>query len=247
LKLASRLAMTGTAMRDVVDALRRLAPHAAIVMASVALGIAVSLLLEAAAGMAMSLWLTGTTSWWVGTDVLGPHSAIAWQSAIVLSGVFAWLAAPIRRGIHASARRVIAAIVLATFTQIPSLADWIEEHESQAFPRFRLELAAANDRDDTLVISDADVERVRWIDAGEDSRPGISIRFDAATADAVRERSIRRVGELDAIVVDGEVELVPRIHGVLLDGTLALHVPPDDRGRLVELYTRLTGRAAPSR
>lgn len=234
-------------MREVVQALKRLAPHAAIVMASVALGIVLSLLLEAAAGMATSLWFTGTTTWWVRTEVLGPHTPIAWQSAIVLSGVLAWLAAPLRRGIHASAHRVLAAIVLATLTQIPSLADWIHEHESQAFPRFRLELVAANDHDDALVISDADVERVRWIDAGEDGRPGISMRFDAATADAVRERSIRRVGELDAIVVDGEVELEPRTHGVRLDGRLALHVPPDDRGRLVELYARLTGRAAPSR
>jgi hypothetical protein len=239
--------VTGAARREVVLALKRLAPHAAIVMASVALGIGLSLLLEAAVGMATALWLTGTTSWWVGTDVLGPHTPLAWQSAIVLSGVFAWLAAPIRRGIHASAHRVLAAIVLATLTQIPSLADWIDAHESQALPRFRLELVAAHDHDDALVVSDADVERVRWIDADEDGRPSISIRFDTATADAVRERSIRRVGELDAIVVDGEVELAQRIHGVRLDGTLALHVRPDDRGRLVELYARLTGRAAPSR
>lgn len=329
-------------MAEIAKHLKRLRPHAAIVAASVTLGLVFALLLESVAGMAKLLWFSGATWWWISTDVLRPHTPLAWQSAIVLAGVLAWwIARPASHGARARAlwsvltgvlalvlvtevvlrpepaplqpspipwafvlvfgagvasaswlarrspkstrggnlasslgsslgpgRRIAAAVLLAVLSQVPSITDWIEEHESQSFPRFRLELVAAHavadpvlDRDhawaeglvwslddtDALVITDAEVERVRWVVDPEDGRPGLTIRFDAATAQAVRARSVRRVGEFDAIVIDGKTHMVPSIQAVLLDGALALHVPVSDRGRLAELYERLTGRAAPNR
>ena len=333
-------------MAEIGKHVKRLAPHAAVVLASVALAVAASLLLEAGTGMAKELWFTGSPGWWLPTDALGPHTPIAWQSAILLAGALAWLLprpaaasararvlwsalaglfaivlvttvvtrptlmelglptndpdapspipwsfvlvfgaaaaaasslarrapAPKRRlQARRSPHRIAAAVLLAALSQVPSIADWIDEHESQSFPRFRLELVAAHpvadpgpaadprdhawaegqvwsmDERDALVISDAEVERVRWIADPADGRPGISIRFDAPVAQAVRQRSIRRLGEHDALVVDGQTQMVPNIQAVLLDGTLALHVAPTDRGRLAELYERLTGRAAPPR
>lgn len=270
--LASSFGM-GAGRHAFASVVHRAAAHAPVVAASVALGVAISLVLESAVGMAKALWFTGETSWWMSRDALELHSPLGWQSAILFAGVLAWRLGPASRRDplrhRAAGGRVIAAVLLSALVQAPSIADWVVEHESQSLPRFRLELVAAVpaedgvavrgaerrvwaealewtlDERDALVVTDTDVERVRWIAEDDEGRPGISIRLSEPAARAVRDRSIRRVGEHDALLVDGRTHMVPRFHAALLDGALVLHVDAGDRGRLVELYERLTGRAAP--
>lgn len=332
-------------MKNFVAACARLRPHALAVLASVVLAANLAILLDAAVGMLRQLVFTGATWPWVDTHVLGPRSAIAWQSAILLSGAIAWAVSQpwsrsvrVRAGFsilaaflgvvliyavtlrptlyelglsevdyetkgpipwafvalfalgiastgwlarrpapeaqhsgvraiaHGGKRRVAAALLLGALLQAPSIAEWVEEHRTQSFPDFRLELVAAEllpderpgavwsdgawwalDRGDMLVIDDGSVERVRWTDDPDNRRPGFTIRFDPATAAAVRDRSIRRVDLFDALVVDGRVQMVPRMQSQLLDGSFALHVPIEDRDHVAELFTRLTGTSAPLR
>jgi hypothetical protein len=160
---------------------------------------------------------------------------------------------------------VVAAIAITTVMHVPSITDFIDARKPQSFPAFRVELVAATPalegapdatwvdgqwwllhRDDTLVIDDASVARIRWVFDPATGREGLEMRFDAETVEAIRARSIRRFLQHDAFVVDGRVHMVPSIQSELLQGTFAIDAAEPHRQSLAELYTRLSGIAAPA-
>lgn len=197
-------------------------------------------------------------------------AGVPWDLALGLAAgaaTLAWIARERARrpAPRHPAARVALAAALGLAVVGPSIAESIDDHRAQSFPQFRVDFVAAqpvteatpgavfvdgqwvrlNDPD-YLAIADDDVRRIRWTTEPGTERPGILIRFDPKSADAVRRRSIARQSQLDVIVVGGRRFMVVQHDGLLLTGELALFVPPDRGEDLAWLYQQLTGLSAPS-
>jgi hypothetical protein len=105
--------------------------------------------------------------------------------------------------------------------------------------------------EDALVLSSTDIRRVRW-ESGED-RDALTLILGRHATAAMRDRSLRREREArledvryDALLIDGELSMVPQINDLLLDGAFTVHAGTlDDDGRIRNLYRALTGGEPP--
>jgi hypothetical protein len=106
--------------------------------------------------------------------------------------------------------------------------------------------------EDALVLTHADIRRVRW--ESDEDRDALTLILGRHATAAMRDRSLRREREArlqdiryDALLIDGELSMVPQINDLLLDGAFTVHAGTlDDDGRTRDLYRALTGRDPPS-
>ena len=101
----------------------------------------------------------------------------------------------------------------------------IVEHEGQRYTIHRT---------DRIVIPAREVERVRWIDT--DERAAIVLRLDDDVMARLRERSLKRMSQHDALYVDGALVSIPLYTGVLTDRWA---LTDTDRASLRPIYERL--------
>ncbi len=141
-----------------------------------------------------------------------------------------------------------------------SVARSVEDQFQQDLPGFKLRFVAARyladasqaprdaeipcppqrcilDRDDSLELdAHNDVQRIRL--EFEGAAPILVVVLRGEAADRFRDWAVRREGELDALFVDGTLEMVPRWTAVPLDGSFAL-TSSEDPAQIERLYRRL--------
>jgi hypothetical protein len=128
--------------------------------------------------------------------------------------------------------RFVCAVLVAEPALVP--AEELVEHDGVPY---RLESA------DAWSLPSSEIQRVHW-QPSESGAPGfvIVLRDDVA----LRERSMRRRGQRDALLLDGEVVAVPTFGDALLDGRLYYcDASGRDRGEVAVLYRALTGLTPP--
>lgn len=170
------------------------------------------------------------------------------------------------RGARWAAAGTIAAVLLAL--GLPTLAEASREVQREALSPFHLDLVAAYPyeperthavvidasgspgqvvewhgrrfnlhRGDHLAIDSSQVRRVRWLDQGSDG-VWLAIRLDRRRAAALRQRSIHRMSQFDALFVNDRLVSVAEYEDVMW-GRFMLHDP--EPARLRALYRTLVG------
>lgn len=94
-------------------------------------------------------------------------------------------------------------------------------------------------RGNRLSLAPGEVRRVRWVEGDGDGSPLLAIRLSGPAAARLRARSMARMSQFDALLIDGDVMSVP-LHEDVMDHRLFL--VDSDRARLARLYHRLVGR-----
>jgi hypothetical protein len=103
--------------------------------------------------------------------------------------------------------------------------------------------------DDALVLTQADIRRVRWEPA--EARGSFTLFLNRAATAQLRDRSLRRDREhpgdppYDALLIDGELALVPQWNVVVLDGAFSIHAGTSASTDVRDLYQTLTGHEPP--
>ena len=62
-----------------------------------------------------------------------------------------------------------------------------------------------------IIVTNDDISDSQVIDGETPSRFGVAVTFNAAGAEKMRQATARHVGELFAILIDGEVITAPRL------------------------------------
>lgn len=183
--------------------------------------------------------------------------AAALASVVVAAGL-------VRTASRRDAKFAAVIAVLCTATaHVGSIARSIEDACPQELPAFEIRMVGARpvypneivapealvvelegqryvlDEDDTLLLSNTDVRRIRWEPEAE--RDGFTLVLQDDAAAQLRERSVRRMDRHDALYLDGELVSIPIFGDVLLVGSFNYNGARED-GQVRDLYRRLSGR-----